>query len=140
MQRARKPLSIASTAVVPVVPKVQQLPSPPAEIVDGLKLTVSGRELGVRLTERIRWHRERADALLAQMTKLGDVVRVAADDLPYGLDRYDSPRAALDRKLREHHDRASFLTFVRDHIAADQIYRLGSKDLRMTEILPDRPW
>jgi hypothetical protein len=29
--------------------------------------------VGVRLADRIRWHRERADALLVKMKKLGDI-------------------------------------------------------------------
>jgi hypothetical protein len=117
-----------------------QTPPPPAEIVHGIKLTVSGRELGVRLTDRIRWHRERGDALVTQMKRLEDVERDAGDDLANVLGRYDSPRVALDKKLREHQERASFLAFVRDHIVAEQIYKLDSTDLRMTEILPDKPW
>jgi len=115
-------------------------PVRPGEVVHGIKLDVTGRELGIRLDVRIRWHRERGDALLAQMKKLGEVDHDAGDALANALGRYDSPRAVLEKKLREHRDRAGFLTFVRDHVQTDQLYRLDSTDLRMTEILPDRPW
>jgi len=108
--------------------------------VHGIKLTVSGRELAVRLTERIRWHRDKSDTLLEQMKKIGEIERAAADDLKDAVGRYDSPGAALGKRLREHRERAAFLTFVRDHLSAEQIYKLDSTDLRMTEILPDRPW
>lgn len=111
----------------------------PVTVVRGLELEVSGRELGVRLSDRIRWHRERGDALLAQIKKLGEVEREAGADLAV-FGRYDSPRDTLENKLREHQERAAFLAFVRDHVDADRIYRLGSMDLRMTEILPEKVW
>jgi hypothetical protein len=110
-------------------------PIPCREAIRGIHLDVPGRELAVRLTERIRWHRERADALIAQMKKVVDVEREAADDLVGLLGRYESPRASLEKKVREHQERASFLTFVRDHISPEEVYRLDSADLRMTEIL-----
>jgi len=110
------------------------------DVVQGLKLQVRGRELAVRIGERIRWHRARGDALIAQMKKLGEIERDAADELENVIGQYESPRIILDKKLREHQERASFLTFLRDHIAADDTYRLDSTDLRMTEILPDKPW
>ena len=110
------------------------------ETIRGIQLNVPGRELIVRLADRIRWHRERADALIAQMTKLAQVEHEAADDLVGVLGRYDSPRAALEKRVREHQERATFLTFVRDHVNPEDLYRLDSTDLRMTEILPDTPW
>lgn len=110
------------------------------ETIRGIQLNVPGRELVVRLTDRIRWHRERADALIAQMTKLAQVEHEAADDLVGALGRYDSPRSVLEKNVREHQERATFLTFVRDHVDPQDLYRLDTTDLRMTEILPDKPW
>ncbi len=112
----------------------------PREIVQGIRLHVSGRELAVRLGERIRWHRERGDALIEQMKRLTDLERGAVDALAQVVGRYDSPRVALEKKLHEHQERASFLMFLRDHVSPEEIYRLDSSDLRMTEILPERPW
>lgn len=74
------------------------------------------------------------------MKKLGEIERDAADEIANVIGRYESPRIILEKKLREHQERASFLMFLRDHIAADATYRLDSTDLRMTEILPDRAW
>ena len=112
----------------------------PREATRGIQLNVPGRELVVRLGERIRWHRERADALILQMKKVAEVEREAADDLLDILGQYASPRKPLEKRVREHQDRAAFLTFLRDHIDAHELYRLDSADLRMTEILPDKPW
>ena len=112
----------------------------PKEVVQGIRLQVTGRELAVRLGERIRWHRERGDALIDQIKKLVDLERGATDTLAQVLGRLDSPRAALEKKLHEHQERASFLTFLRDHVSPEEIYQLDSSDLRITEILPERTW
>ena len=106
------------------------------ETIQGIRLTVNGRELTVRIAERIRWHRERSDILIQQMKKLTEVERSAADDLAYMLGRYESPRALLEKRLREHEERASFLAFVRDHLVIDAVYRLDSSDLKMIDVLP----
>ena len=110
----------------------------PTEVINGIALTVNGRELAVRIAERIRWHRERGDTLIQQMKKLSEVERSAAEDLATVLGRYESPRAALEKRLREHQDRAAFLAFVRDHLSPDAVYRLESADLKMIDVLP--PW
>ena len=106
------------------------------EPIGGIRLTVNGSELVVRISARIRWHRERGDVLIQQMKKLTEVERSAADDLAYMLGRYESPRAQLEKRLREHEERATFLAFVRDHLAVDAVYRLDSSDLKMIDVLP----
>ena len=113
-------------------------PAAPAaiELTNGIKLTVNGRELVVRIGERIRWHRDRADLLIEQMKKLTEVERSAAEDLANVLGRYESPRAILEKRLREHQDRAVFLAFIRDHIAQDAVFRLDATDLKMIDVLP----
>jgi hypothetical protein len=124
MRRARKTNGASATAA--------------QEVINGISVTVNGRELAVRVGERIRWHRERGDALIAQMKKLTEVERSAAEDLAMMLGgRYESPRGALERRLREHQDRATFLAFIRDHIAPDAVYRLNSADLKMIDVLPE---
>jgi hypothetical protein len=42
----------------------------------------------------------------------------------------------MEKRLREHQDKATFLAFVRDHIAADAVFQLDSNDLRMIDVLP----
>ena len=130
MRRARTSLRKTPPAHVP------SEPAAPREVIRGITLTVSGRELAVRLGERIRWHRERGDTLIEQMIKLSEVERSAAEDLANVLGRYESPRAILEKRLREHQDRATFLAFVRDHIATEALYRLESADLKMIDVLP----
>jgi len=125
---ASRPASIA-TPTFGIAP-------PGADIIDGIKLTVNGRELAVRIGERIRWHRERGDTLIQQMTKLAEVERSAAEDLATALGRFESPRGIMEHRLREHQDKATFLAFVRDHIATDAVFRLDSNDLKLIDVLP----
>ena len=127
-RNSRKPLSRTSGAE-PVVP-------PAVEVINGIRLTVNGRELAVRVGERIRWHRERGDILIEQMKKLAEVELTAAEDLANILGRYESPRAIMEKRLREHQDRAVFLAFIRDHIAPDAVFRLDATDLKMIDVLP----
>lgn|SRR5689334_16291749 len=108
------------------------------DVIHGIRVQVRGSELAVRLNERIRWHHGRNDALIGDMKKLADLERDGRSELATVMGRYESPRAMLEEKLREHQDRAAFLTFLRDHIEKDAVYRLDSIDLRMTEILPER--
>ena len=49
-----------------------------------------------------------------------------------------SPRHGLERKHQEHPARVALLTFLRDHLVAGEMYRLGEEDLRFGELLPDR--
>ena len=106
--------------------------------ITGISVTINGRELAVRIEQRIRFHRERADILIQQMKKLLEVERTTADDLPYMLGRYDSPRALLEMRLRRHEERATFLAFIHDHITLDAIYRLDASDLKTIDVLPGR--
>ena len=131
MRRARK------SKVDGQAPSIRSVSaSRPAER-EVITVTVNGRELAVRVGERIRWHRERGDALITQMKKLTEVERGAAEDLATILGgRYESPRGALERRLREHQDRATFLAFIRDHNTPDAVYRLNSSDLKMIDVLP----
>jgi hypothetical protein len=110
---------------------------PAREVIDGIKLTVNGRELAVRISERIRWHRERGDNLIEQTKKLSEVESSAAEDLATVLGRYDSPRTIIEKRLRDHQDRAVFLSFIRDHISQDAVFRLDSTDLKMIDVLPN---
>jgi hypothetical protein len=116
------------------------VPARPPDIVQGLRLHVSGKELAVRLGERIRWHRQRGDLLIEHMKRLTEVERDATDELAKALTAYTSPRLVMEKELRDHQERAAFLAFLRDHLSLEDVYRLDSSDLKIAEILPDKPW
>jgi hypothetical protein len=77
---------------------VQMAPAPPLDVIHGIRLEVTGTEVAVRLEQRIRWHRDRNDALIGQMKKLAEVERDAANEVATTPDRYESPRIVLEKK------------------------------------------
>jgi len=97
---------------------------------------VRGRDLAVRITARIEWHRQREAAVRTQIQQLSDPDRSDAKPVITASQR-DAIRIGLERKLSDHQQRAEFLTFVRDHLSPARVYRLDSMDFRMIEIMPD---
>jgi hypothetical protein len=136
--RSRKSTSpLPQITEAPAAPAVARPGSAkPIPELQGLTLKVAGRELAVRLGERVRWHRQRADVLIEGLTKLGEVERATRDDLDPVLGRLESPRGSMEKALREHQARATYLAFVRDHLTADAVYRLDAADLRMIDLVP----
>lgn len=135
MRRAAGPSKTITPPPVKSSAPPREHPQRTVEI-QGLALRVNGRELAVRLGERVRWHRERADVLIEQLARLGEVERAARDDLDAVLGRFDTPRGTMEKALRDHQARATYLAFVRDHLSADAVYRLDSADLRMIDLVP----
>jgi len=112
-------------------------------MIEGLKLDIGAEELVQRLQERITYHRSKAESYGAQLEKLGEIQTPGEDeeDIVSLTRGRESPRLTIERKVKEHLDRAAILTFLRDHIVPGEVYRLNEHDLRMAEILPDRyPW
>lgn len=106
-------------------------------MIEGLQLDVTANELTERLEGRIAHHRSRATAYEAQLGKLAEVQTDGDDDDdPIRRFRDGSPREGLERKLRTHRDRATYLTFLRDHIVPKETYRLDEDDLETLEIAP----
>ena len=109
-------------------------------MIEGLKLDVKAEELIQRPEERIAHHRSKAESYGLQLEKLGEIqpiVEEEEDVLSLTRGR-ESPRITLERKVKEHSDRAAILKFLRDHVVPGEVYRLSEHDLRLAEILPDR--
>ena len=101
----------------------------------GLTFDVRGTELAVRMSQRIRWHRKRAEMLGTELKKLMTSFKSqerALDDW-----RRDSAIETMGKRIREHEQRSVFLAFVRDHLKRRLVYRLDGDDLRLIEIMPD---
>src|SRR5262245_23958177 len=100
-------------------------------MIDGLRLTISGEELRRLLDERIedhercvaRWKREQARTPEEQ-----------TEDQPL------LPEHMCEHEADRHEWRADVLGFMRDHIEAAEVYRLGEPDLLFGELLPAKPW
>jgi hypothetical protein len=95
---------------------------------------VRGKDLAARLSARIDWHRQRENAVRAQLQQLSE-----SDGRTPSMahSQRDALRMGLERKLGDHQQRAEFLAFLRDHLSPTRIYRLDSMDFRMIEIMPD---
>lgn len=94
-------------------------------MIDGLKLTMTGAQLRSNLEERIRWHQTEMDRMAEQLKTHRSLV-----EGPYA-DRL------LEDEISRAQRRIDVLTFIRDYIVADEVYRLGEFDLRFADLLPD---
>ena len=100
----------------------------------GVNLDVPGRAIIAQADERIRWHKQTAATMeaelktpaLAQASMAGD-----AEEWKQVMRRTD-----LQRLMNGHLEYARFLGFVRQHIVRDRLYRLGLSDMSMLEIMP----
>jgi hypothetical protein len=98
-------------------------------VIDGLKLTMTGAQLRFNLEKRIRRHQDDIERLSAQRrTPLR-----ACEEGPY-------PDSVLVGEISRAERRIEVLTFIREYIVADEVYRLGEFDLRFADLLPDEDW
>ena len=99
-------------------------------MIDGLKLMVTGEELQTLLAQRMeqhercaeRWRRERERSPEEQ-----------TDEQPV------LPEHMCACEAERHEWRVDVLGFIRDHIDASEVYRLGEADLAFGELLPEEP-
>jgi hypothetical protein len=88
-----------------------------------------GEEIRRLLDERVQAHEARA-------AHWRERIDVPVDD--------DDPKTWMpdhicENGAEEHEWRARVLMFVRDHIEADELYRLDEVDLEFGELLPEKP-
>jgi hypothetical protein len=93
-------------------------------MIKGLKIELTTDELRQRLAERILCHLQAAEECEeAQRRGDGSDERVA--------------RYAIEHEFREHREQAGLLTLIRDHLVPGEVYRLGERDLRFVDLVPD---
>ena len=99
-------------------------------MIDGLRLTMTGEELRARLLQRVERHRD----LVAYYER-------EAKRKPDPNDKYDYalPEHMCECEQERHAWRAEVLEYIRDHIEAGEVYRLGAADVAFGEILPETP-
>ncbi|HXG88808.1 MAG TPA: hypothetical protein VNJ02_10765 [Vicinamibacterales bacterium] len=98
-------------------------------MIEGLKLTMTGLTLKDKLDDRIKTHARRA----ADYARRLNDPDAADDDLQL-------PPSVMEGEIEKAHDQIEILTLIRDHIVADEIYRLGEFDLRFADLLPEENW
>ena len=94
-------------------------------MIDGLKLTMTGVQLKTNIEGRIRWHQSEIRRLAQQLKD----------------DQAPLPEHMIENEIGRTERQIEVLTFIRDYIVADEVYRLGEFDLRFADLLPeDDPW
>jgi hypothetical protein len=99
-------------------------------MIDGLKLTVTGKELRTRLERRIEDHLRRAERWKREQARTPEE---QTEDEPL------LPDHMCENEVERHQWRSEVLGFIRDHIDAGEVYRLGEEDLTFGELLPEKP-
>jgi hypothetical protein len=102
----------------------------PTAVIDGLKLTLTGKQVQDLLQQRIEAHEGRGEWWKNEQTRTSEDQTEDAPLLPDHMCEHEAERHAW---------RAEVLTFVRDHIDAFEVYRLGEHDLEFGDLLPAKP-
>lgn len=110
-------------------------------MIEGLRVTLGGDELvarlGARIDERHRdrdeWKEKGVRARAEAEERLEDGDEPLADDVKTSRERECAYQSAV------HDWRAEVLTFLRAHVDPREQYRLDMEDLRVGELLPERP-
>lgn len=106
-------------------------------MIEGLKVDLTTEELIRLFDTRIAHHSEVADDCERRRSRLEALTHPGPEDTdgqlmlawPHFLEY-------LDRRAVRHRDRARTLRFLRDHLKADEIYRLGEDDLQILQLWP----
>ena len=107
-------------------------------MVEGLKVELTADELTRLLEARIAHHREVAADCDTRRVRLQAVITPDPNDTEEQLAAAWPPYLDnLERRAERHRDRAGALQFLRDHLVAHEIYRLGESDLEMLQLWPE---
>jgi hypothetical protein len=108
-------------------------------MIEGLRLDITGAELQTRIDERIEYYRGRTSSLTGQLDRLApELEDTRDDDEPHFPYRQDSPLRSTQRRIERLQARLLMLTFLREHLVRDEVYRVDTDDLTLIEILPER--
>jgi hypothetical protein len=103
-------------------------------MIDGLKVTLTGEELRARLDERVKDHEREAEWYKRRAKS-----QSPEDDRDDDNDDVVLPEHMCDFERELHEWRAEVLAYLRDHLDASEVYRLGEADLEFGELLPEKP-
>jgi hypothetical protein len=91
---------------------------------------MTGVQLRTNIEGRIRWHQ-------GEIRRMSKQLKASTPTL----DECSFPSGALEAEIGRAERQIEVLTFIRDYIETDEIYRLGEFDLRFADLLPeDDPW
>ena len=103
------------------------------EVIEGLKVTVDGKELMDLCASRSQWHSERAElyrtqAIAIEANKLEGMHNTSAGN----------PAEQLKEKAKTHESDAAELKFISQHLVPAETYLLGREDLQKLGITKSR--
>ena len=99
-------------------------------MINGLKLMVTGEELQTLLAQRMEQHERSAERWRRELERRPEE---QTDEQPV------LPEHMCACEAERHEWRVDVLGFIRDHIDASEVYRLGEEDLAFGELLPEEP-
>jgi hypothetical protein len=107
-------------------------------VVDGFRIEMTADELIQHLEGRILHHRTAASECEAKRIRFEAVGTLPdeEDGDPPLLAAWPGYGMELERRTDSHKRKEATLTFLRDHVIAREIYRLGEHDLRLLELWP----
>jgi hypothetical protein len=109
-------------------------------VVDGFRIEMTSDELIQHLEARIQHHRGAAtdcETKRIRFEAIGSLPEEEDGEMPL-LAAWPGYGVELDRRVEGHRRKEATLTFLRDHVIAREIYRLGEHDLRLLELWPGR--
>lgn len=105
-------------------------------MIEGFRIDITADELVAHLDCRIVHHHDRAEECETKLQRLREL-SPSADEEEDVFEMCGASRLhGLERMTARHRNREMFLMFARNHIAANEIYRLSEHDLRLLEWLP----
>lgn len=101
------------------------------QVIEGLKVTVGGKEVAELATKQAKFHTERA-AFYAKQVELYAGIQGGGGSLTTS---HQDPKEAAQHKRQEHQGKADHLIFIAGHVKADAEYLLDSSALSTIGVL-----
>lgn len=98
-------------------------------MIQGLQVDVKSAELKKILEERLKYHEDKNEVLVAEASKLRESIKNIEEDMVVGKGSGGDVAQNLETKARDHKDKANYYKFMIDHVIQDDVYRLGQEDL-----------
>jgi hypothetical protein len=107
-------------------------------VIDGIRIDLTADELIRHLDERIQHHHDRAAECDRKARNVADLQSSAEgdDDEDPAIACWPSMVHDQERRAARHRSREALLVFLRNHVVANEIYRLSERDLKSVELLP----
>ena len=107
-------------------------------MIEGFTIEVPAEEIMRRLDERIEYHHELADECDRKRIRLEATGSLDQDDEDYEIaGAWPAYPEHLQRSAERHRQREAVLVFIRERVIPSEVYRLGERDLRWLQLLPD---